>query len=171
MPARRPRTVNDVSTYFVTSPSTTVTSDSGSPKTTVRDAATNRILSRCRRLHGQSPWPRPLLHDGVPRMTCHSTSAHLTIVAVVATQRRTAGHGPAHRPLSSLLAERPYSLVEPAPLDDGRLVRPLETLSKSGILQFLSAKRLLMPSVSHCLSNLCQWPMFGRGKSRFSKFE
>ena len=48
-------------------------------------------------------------------------------------------HGPAHRPLSSLLAERPYSLVEPA-LDDGRLVRPLETLSKSGILQFLSSK-------------------------------
>jgi len=58
---------------------------------------------------------------GVPsHTTCHSTSAHLTIVAVVATQRRTAGHGPAHRPLSSLLAERPYSLVEPAPLDDGR---------------------------------------------------
>jgi len=63
-----------------------------------------------------------------------------------------------------------YSGFEPA-LDDGRLVRPLETLSKSGILQFLSSKRLLLPSVSHCLSNLCQWPMFGRGKSRFSKFE
>ena len=58
---------------------------------------------------------------GVPsHTTCHSTSAHLTIVAVVATQRRTAGHGPARRPLSSLLAERPYSLVEPAPLDDGK---------------------------------------------------
>ena len=94
-------------------------------------------------------------------MTCHSTSAHLTIVAVVATQRRTAGHGPAHRPLSSLLAERPYSLVEPAPLDDGKLVRPLETLSKSGILKCLSSKRLLMPSVSHRPSDHRQCAMFG----------
>jgi len=47
-----------------------------------------------------------------------------------------------------------YSGFEPA-LDDGRLVRPLETLSKSVILQFLSSKRLLMPSMSHCLSDLC----------------
>ena len=104
-------------------------------------------------------------------MTCHRTPAHLTIVAVVATQRRTAGHGPAHRPLSSLLAERPYSLVEPAPLDDGKLVRPLETLSKSGILKCLSSKRLLMPSVSPCLSDSCQRSSRGVRKSRFSKFE
>jgi len=34
-----------------------------------------------------------------------------------------------------------YSHVELAPLDDDWLVRPLETLSKSGILQFLSSKR------------------------------
>ena len=46
-----------------------------------------------------------------------------------------------------------YSLVKPP---------------RSGILKFLSSKRLLMLSVSHCPSDLCQHSMFGRGKSRFS---
>jgi len=59
-----------------------------------------------------------------------------------------------------------YSGFEPA-LDDGMLVRPLETLSKSGILQFLSSKRLLMPSVSPCVSDSCQCSLFGMGKDRF----
>jgi len=59
-----------------------------------------------------------------------------------------------------------YSGFEPA-LDDGRLVRPLEMLSKSGILQCLSSKRLLVPSVSPCRSDSCQCSLFGMGKDRF----
>jgi len=54
------------------------------------------------------------------------------------------------------------------PRFDGRPAGRLKRLLKSGILKFLSSKCLLMPSVSHCPSDLCQHSVFGRGKSRFS---
>ena len=111
------------------SPSTTVTSDRGSSKTTARDAATNRILSRSRRPRGRTPWPRPLLHDGVP---AHNMSPN---VRPPGERRRRLSGRRNGEPLDMgqrtgrcrfYLLNAVYSHVEP---------------SKSGILQFLSSKR------------------------------